>query len=192
MNPLKITEYTKQFSFKTNRNINEVKEETILYIYERLNSSKPSTIERKEDHIYFYGGVFRFVWNWNLLNAISKGHIYLKQDHNISITYTIKFTEIFIISFAFSLSSLFIVQGLIAKLTVPLILFFWAYSVNILITIFRFNKFIRKCINNIIKNDSPEISVEQTQWINDPNRCAACGYPIKQEDIDCPDCGIKL
>jgi len=192
MNPLKIIEYNKQQSFKSKRDLEKVKEETINHIYERLNSYKPSSLERKEDHIYFYGGMFRLVWNWNLLIAISKGHISIKKDDGLSITYKIQFIEIFIYSLIISLISLFIVGDIIAMLTIPVLIFFITYGLNAMITIFRFNKFIKKCIKHILANDPTEISVEQDQWLNDPNRCAACGYPIKPEDIDCPDCGIKL
>ena len=35
-------------------------------------------------------------------------------------------------------------------------------------------------------------SEEQTDWLNDPNKCPACGSDIKENDLFCPECGLKL
>ncbi|MCD6366271.1 MAG: zinc-ribbon domain-containing protein, partial [Bacteroidales bacterium] len=35
-------------------------------------------------------------------------------------------------------------------------------------------------------------SGEQTDWLNDPNKCPACGATIKENDLFCPECGLKL
>ena len=40
--------------------------------------------------------------------------------------------------------------------------------------------------------DSEEMTNTQEEWINNPNKCAACGYNIIDTDINCPECGIRL
>jgi len=37
-----------------------------------------------------------------------------------------------------------------------------------------------------------DFSEEQTDWLNDPNKCPACGTLVSEKDLFCPGCGLKL
>jgi hypothetical protein len=37
-----------------------------------------------------------------------------------------------------------------------------------------------------------DFSGEQIRWLNDPEKCPACGATIKEIDLFCPECGLKL
>ncbi len=39
---------------------------------------------------------------------------------------------------------------------------------------------------------SEYLSKSQKQWMDDPYLCSACGYPVTDIDLHCPDCGLKL
>ncbi len=68
------------------------------------------------------------------------------------------------------------------------------YSVNL----FFINIQVSKIINTAIgKNEfdfggSESFSNEQKEWMNNPDKCPACGCYVGRYDINCPDCGLKV
>ncbi len=76
---------------------------------------------------------------------------------------------------------------------VVIVIFFWGNAVI----------FIRYLKNQIINalgiqsffEENPDVenfSKEQSAWLNDPNKCPACGTSISEKDLFCPECGLKL
>lgn len=71
-------------------------------------------------------------------------------------------------------------------------------SIFYLANIIYINSFINKFSDFLIegteidKINTEEFSEEQMQWINDKNRCSACGAYVKDYYTHCFDCGIKL
>ncbi len=59
--------------------------------------------------------------------------------------------------------------------------------------IFMFDASVDSALRSTAADMEPvEISAEQKMWINDSNRCPACGYVLKEGDTKCPDCGLSL
>jgi len=68
------------------------------------------------------------------------------------------------------------------------------FSLNVL--------FIESGIQNLIKSTNfykilnpgteGEFNEEQLKWLNDTNRCPACGEHLLEYDQICPECGLKL
>lgn len=68
------------------------------------------------------------------------------------------------------------------------------FSLNVL--------FIESGIQNLIKSTNfyktlnpgteGEFSEEQQKWLNDTNKCPACGENLIEYDVNCPECGLKL
>ena len=75
---------------------------------------------------------------------------------------------------------------------VPLASIFWIFGIPVGITIYRYNRFIKRIISKQVEEDTSQLSIEQEQWISDPTKCDACGHHIEQTDMFCPDCGITL
>ncbi len=68
------------------------------------------------------------------------------------------------------------------------------YSLNLLII----NSFIKSNIIKILKENDIKITEEenileeQKEWMNDPERCPACGTFLSEIDLVCPECGLHL
>ena len=68
------------------------------------------------------------------------------------------------------------------------------YIFNIMII----NGYMHSVFLKILKNNKlsvPEkesLSDEQELWLNDKNRCPACGYFLSDIDLICPECGLHL
>ncbi len=68
------------------------------------------------------------------------------------------------------------------------------YSLNILII----NGYIHSALSEILAkhnlniSDKESFSEEQKEWMNDKNRCPACGYFLSDIDLICPECGLHL
>ena len=97
--------------------------------------------------IDFKGSVFRFVWNgWNVFNTISNGEIeFESQDDRTYINHKIYFTEVFTISFLFTIIPL--TMGGEWPLRLFVFSLIWlAYIISYLIGVYRFNSFISKML----------------------------------------------
>ncbi|MEN8122073.1 MAG: hypothetical protein ABFS35_17115 [Bacteroidota bacterium] len=97
--------------------------------------------------IDFKGSVFRFAWNgWNVFNTISNGEIeFESQDDSTFINHKIYFTEVFTISFLFTIIPLTMGGGWPLRLLV-FSLIWLAYIASYLIGVYRFNSFISKTL----------------------------------------------
>ena len=42
------------------------------------------------------------------------------------------------------------------------------------------------------QNQEEELNTEQQDWLNNPDRCPACGTWIESAEHFCADCGIRL
>jgi hypothetical protein len=185
--------YRNSISFSSPRDIQDVKLEFQELIKAKLEKLKPASLQQTEDGLIYTGGIFRFVWNWNLLYPISKGHILVETCENkLIVKYEIQFLELFAISIITAVAACFVVDNIFAKIVVAIVSVIWLFGVNAGITIFRYNRFIKGTISKILENDPPQISKEQEQWISNIAKCDACGYNIKRTDKICPDCGISL
>jgi len=60
------------------------------------------------------------------------------------------------------------------------------------------NGYVRSVLSKILKTNKLSVteqetfSKEQEEWMNDKNRCPACGYFLSDIDLVCPDCGLHL
>ena len=94
----------------------------------------------------------------------------------------------------------------IAILTIVLLAFFvksiWAliiWSVTLILIMYVFviidiHNSIASLLDEILKSKNvPEkLSPEQIQWLNDADRCPACGERLSPFDSFCPECGLNL
>jgi len=68
------------------------------------------------------------------------------------------------------------------------------YGVFYLVIDNTIQNFIKRSVEDIVVSESnvEKISNEQVLWINDENRCSACGNYLSEIDLHCSECGIKL
>jgi hypothetical protein len=108
-------------------------------------------MSRHSNDILFRGGVFRLVWNWNQLVAITSGRIRFSfSADRARIDYRITFTQMFVLVPAM-LAFLCIPFFALSRSEVPpwqFLLFgwFWLFGGNYLITCFRFPRFLRRAV----------------------------------------------
>ncbi len=80
--------------------------------------------------------------------------------------------------------------------------FFWFSSLfSVIFYIFNIliiNSFVNSSILKILKkyklisSEKEILTTEQEQWLNDKNRCPACGKYLSDIDLICPECGLHL
>ncbi len=68
------------------------------------------------------------------------------------------------------------------------------YILNILIINSFVSSYILKILKkyNLISSEKEILTKEQEQWLNDKNRCPACGQYLSTIDLICPECGLHL
>ncbi len=124
--------------------------EFIKYVDERLENSyvfHRNIFKRRMD---FKGSVFRFIWNgWNVFNTISNGEIEFEdKGESTYINHKIYFTEVFTISFLFSIIPL-TMGGEWPLRTLVFALIWLVYITSYLIGVYRFNSFISEALIHI-------------------------------------------
>jgi hypothetical protein len=102
--------------------------------------------------ISFIGGVFRFVWNWNILEPIGYGHIDLNEtDDSFVVSYYVSFRQLFVIASALVLIfglDLFRNDHMPVGAKLGFIVFAWFFLVggNWLIAMVRFPSFVNSML----------------------------------------------
>lgn len=124
--------------------------EYINYVDGRLEDSYVFHRDIFKRKIDFKGSVFRFVWNgWNVFNTISSGEIeFESKEDRTYINHKIYFTEVFTISFVFSIIPLTMGGGWPLRLVV-FVLIWLAYIASYLIGVYRFNSFVSEALIHI-------------------------------------------
>lgn len=118
--------------------------------------------------IEFKGSVFRWVWNsWDLFNNITEGEIEFETEgEDTYISYKISFTELFTISFLFTVIPLSVDVELFWRITVFILIWFF-YAFNYLFTAFRFNGFIAETLIETGKDTRYEFMNDEAEVIED-------------------------
>lgn len=126
-------------------------EELVSNISAGLVKVKPSKLKVVGNEIEFSGGIFRFVWNTNILVPVSSGKIVVEKTGDLfAVTYELKFLEILL--FASTIIPLFFGPVLFTKESIQwyfkigflVFAWLWLFGMNYLITIIRFPGFIKK------------------------------------------------
>jgi hypothetical protein len=185
--------YSNSLSFATESKDNLVQEAVQLF-EERIKEFRPRTIKRTTDKIFYTAGVLRLVLNANLLYPISEGEIKIEKiGATLIINYVIRFYELFALSVIPAVGVLIFVDPIIAKMIVLLLSLLVGYGGNVFITILRYKRFIRNTVKVLLEaKKTVSISEEQKEWIENLNRCDACGHVLSTTDVVCPDCGLSL
>ncbi len=158
-------------------------------LVQKIKKQEIKELEHNNNNISFKSNssLFGIIYKIKINVFEANGDINIEYEILLDVLLKITlFAVIFIAFFSFiSVSKFLIFAGLF------IILF---YSINLLFI----NSYILKFINDIIgKNlfdfdNSETLSNEQKEWINNPDKCPACGYYIDVFDLYCPDCGLKV
>ncbi|OQY01759.1 MAG: hypothetical protein B6I20_07435 [Bacteroidetes bacterium 4572_117] len=141
------------------------------------------------------GDAISFLTNRLLINLKYNVKLNIKKDERIFVEYDIdlmpliKATIILIVLTAFFSSF-------------GMTVFLWFSFISSLIFYFANLLFVDNFIKKTIKSAYLYLQLnpylqdgftdEQRKWLNDKNRCPACGEEITIYDLNCPDCGLKL
>jgi len=140
--------YTKEFQLrKTSEEASA--NELLNSIASELKKHKPRSIDQKESSVHFSAGVFRLVFNWNILVPITSGTIKFKEGEP-SLVYTLSFKELMIFGVV---ATIFIVAVPLASgaplailFVAPILVWGWLVGMNFILSISRFGSLIKKCI----------------------------------------------
>lgn len=188
-----LIDYSNSLSFKVDPE-ETLAQEAVQVLVERIRALKPRTIIQTTGKIRYTAGVVRLVWNFNLLYAISEGEIKVEgKEQTLIVHYVITFYEAAALSVIPAVGALVIVESVIGKVIGLLLVLIVSYGGNILITILRYNRFINSTIKGWLKEKKTiPISEEQKEWMENPDKCDACGHILTTPESICPDCGLSL
>ncbi|MBE9467819.1 MAG: hypothetical protein IMY72_05780 [Bacteroidetes bacterium] len=126
---------------------------------------------------------FKYSANFKIINDKER----LKIEYEFSL---IPVFEISLFVIIFSLfASNFSVYSLIKFSIIFLIIF---YSVNIFFISNELRKLIKASYFSLFPENNSDYSKEQQEWINNPNKCPACGEYINEYSLKCINCGLTL
>jgi hypothetical protein len=191
---ISLTEYSNSLSLTINSTDDDLVQDAVEVLKESIKTCNPRTLKQTQDGIFYTSGVMRLVSNMNLLYGISEGEIKIeKKDQTLMVQYVIRFYELIALSVIPAVGVLVILDSVKEKIIGLLIVFFFCYGAYALITILRYDAFIKKTMKDWLSDrDTVAIDEEQKEWINNINKCDACGHLISSTDTQCPDCGLRL
>jgi len=136
------------------------------------------------------GSVLSFLSGWNLSMVVSSGSITFKND---TLKGKLSFWPLFTMAFFMSLLSVAMLHNdFIFLLSTQGLVWLWFYGLNV----WARGYFFQKNIMGLLKADLPsrleKAPPEQEEWIENPDKCPACGHPLNTDDNECPDCGLNL
>ncbi len=180
--------YSYNFTFPPKeKNIRFHSEEEVNQIlktgFHRFKENKEESEEYKIPSP-FIGILFRTSFKVISANPLKiKITVYFQSLINISLIFTL---------IAALFSTFNFVEYFLFSLII-IVLFFWGNAGIFIrhlkkqfVTILRLQSFFEENLG------AEEFSDEQADWLNDPNRCPACGGTIKENDLFCPECGLQL
>lgn len=170
------------------RNVYDFKDIQNL-ITKAILKKNPINFEINKQNLFFTfkAPALNFKYSTELSINFTKGN--LNIDYEVNFENLIRIILIVIILTAFfsflSVNYFLIASGLIS------VLFF---IIGFLTVDHFLEKTIKQSIEAIVydKNIVEKFSEEQLSWINDENKCSACGEHLTEFDLYCPECGIKL
>ncbi len=178
--------YKNSFVFNTKKTFDK---EFVKNLFFAVLSNDNSFKEVKNDNKKLF-----FKSKKSLLNFFYQVELDVKtEDNKIKVNYKINLVEVIIISiFLFVFIPFFSKFSLNSFFIFSVILIFVFYSANVMFMIHQ----LRQYFNNILitnkLTDEVKFSDEQQNWLNNPNKCPACGCDINENTIFCPDCGLKI
>lgn len=173
---------------------NDSVQEAVHVFEEKIKTFKPRTIKRTSDKIFYTAGIMRLVLNSNILYGISEGEIRIeKKELKLIVHFVIRFYELIALSVIPIVGALVLMDSIQDKLIGVLLVICVSYGASAFLTIVRYKRFVRRTMEDWLSQKKPiSISEVQKAWIQDANKCDACGYSISDTDVKCPDCGLTL
>jgi len=141
----------------------------------------------KENTIYFNlkKSILQFKYSANFKVTNEKDRLKIKYGFSLIQVFEI---SLFVIIFA-AFASNFSVFSLI-KFSLFFLLVF--YPVNIFFISNELRKIIKNSYLSVFPENNSDYSKEQQEWMNNPNKCPACGAYINEYSSKCVNCGLTL
>ncbi len=157
-------------------------------LFKQLNTNQLLTELVSEDEIISF--------NYKaLFNIKYPVELKVKKQSSIWVHYEAKLMKLIQLSIALivfiAFFSSFRVSGFLWFSGIFTLVFF---SVNVLFIENGIQKVIKTTTfyQNLNKSNEGEFSKAQLKWMNDTNKCPACGEDLQLYDQNCPECGLKL
>lgn len=159
----------------------------IDYYFQSDKKTIDTYSDKKQTHYTSIAPIFNFKYSY-YFNVN-------KSNDDITVHYTVNLEKLLtIILVAIILTAFFSFVSVKYFLILSAIFSFGLYSIFYLIINNSIQQKIKNSLTNIIieENSYENISEEQRNWINDKNKCSACGNYLEDFDLHCTECGIKL
>ena len=112
-----------------------------------LSRANPLQVRVAGNRIFFKGGVFRWVSNWNVLIPFGHGEIEVDSDSH-RVNYSLSYSQWLTLGtiFVFLIGTFILFTSSKRDLWFLPLIWVWLVGINVVIGISRFEGFIRKCI----------------------------------------------
>ena len=152
-----------------------------------LKSAGASDFKFKENTIYFNlkKSILQFKYSANFKVINEKDQIKIGYSFSLIPVFEI---SLFVIIFA-AFASNFSTYSLL-KFSIIFLLIF--YPVNILFISNELRKIIKNSYLSVFPENNSDYSKEQQEWMDNPNKCPACGAYINEYSSKCVNCGLTL
>lgn len=180
------------YSYKNNFTFSTINPIDDINIIQFLNHSFKTDNSFKD--IKLIENKLQFKTKKTLLNYFYNVEIDIeKSEKKLQINYKLNLLELIIISiFLFVFIPFFSKFSINSFFLFAIIIVLIFYFGSLMFMIHQLRQYFRALLlkNNIISE--VEINIEQEMWLNNPNKCPACGFDINSNSLFCPDCGIRL
>ncbi len=136
-----------------------------------------------------------FTSNHSLVNFNYQVELKVKKEELITVEYEIHLMQLVKITLALIVFIAFFSSfGMGGFLWFSFIFSLVFFVVNLMFADSYVQKIIKSSYLYLSLNPPAEegYTHEQKKWMNDKNRCPACGEEINMYDVNCPECGLKL
>jgi len=143
----------------------------------------------------FSEGKISFSTNHAFINFRYEVDLHIQKDEDIVIQYEIHIMQLIKITLALVVFIAFFSSfGFGGFLWFSFIFSVVFYFVNLMFADAHVQKIIKKSpfYQAFDPLEQEGFSKEQIDWLQDPNRCPACGAEVSDWDINCPECGLRI
>ena len=117
----------------------------------------------------------------------------IEDKHQLKIEYEFSLIQVFEISLFVIIFAAFASNySVYSLLTFSIIFLLIFYPVNIFFISNALRKLIKSSYLSLFPKNKGDYSSEQQEWINNPNKCPACGAYMNEYTSKCPNCGLTL
>ena len=114
-----------------------------------LNRARASSVVCDGNTVTFRGGMFRLVFNWNVLVPVSRGTITISSGSRDAVRFNLSCVEMLVVTTVMAICAGFVIpsgQPALFRFGAPVLMWLWLFGMNYVIAAYRLPAFIRRAV----------------------------------------------